>query len=521
MTDGSDPRVLRPDGRPLRVTFCPVNTAGVPWTGVQALRRRGVDARLVVFNRYHLHPEADRSLDLEGGLVHRQARQWRELARLLPQTDVFHFVFGLTLVPQSLQFPILRAFGKRSVFHYLGSDIRGKTPGQLAFGKKADGEIVGSYDAIRWVPEAAVIPPGIDIGSIVPTPAPPRDRPIVLHAPSSRERKGTAHVIEACAGLDVELEIVEGLHHAEAFQRYRNADIIVDQLNAGWYGLFAIECMALGKPVVTFLHDEAAARTEEAFGLPVPLINASADTLQERIRELVELGPEGRAGIGAASRAYVERVHDLERVTDQMLDLYAAIGEPDARRRRETVRAVAARAPLAPPSPQALEVDEPDLETGMPAPVLPPPVTPADATSGGLGKQLRRLGEHSAIYGIGGLVARLIAVLLLPVYTRYLTPADYGTIETLLALTTVMGLILRAGITSAFFRFYFDARTTPGACGCSAPRSGSRWAPPRSGWRSCSRSPTPCRACCSARTTRRTSYGHRAWRCGRRSTTSS
>ena len=50
----------------------------------------------------------------------------------------------------------------------------------------------------------------------------------------------------------------------------------------------------------------------------------------------------------------------------------------------------------------------------------------------------------------------MIAVLLLPVYTRYLSPEDYGKIETLLALTTIMGLILRAGITSAFFRFYFD-----------------------------------------------------------------
>lgn len=50
----------------------------------------------------------------------------------------------------------------------------------------------------------------------------------------------------------------------------------------------------------------------------------------------------------------------------------------------------------------------------------------------------------------------MIAVLLLPVYTRYLSPTDYGQIETLLALTTVMGLVLRAGITSAFFRFYFD-----------------------------------------------------------------
>ena len=78
------------------------------------------------------------------------------------------------------------------------------------------------------------------------------------------------------------------------------------------------------------------------------------------------------------------------------------------------------------------------------------------AAAPGLAQQLRRLGRHSAIYGIGGLVSRIIAVLLLPLYTRYLTPSDYGQIETLLALTTVMGLILRAGITSAFFRFYFD-----------------------------------------------------------------
>jgi O-antigen/teichoic acid export membrane protein len=74
-----------------------------------------------------------------------------------------------------------------------------------------------------------------------------------------------------------------------------------------------------------------------------------------------------------------------------------------------------------------------------------------------LGGQLGRLGRHSLIYGIGGLVSRIVAVLLLPVYTHYLTPADYGKIETLLALTTVLGIILRAGISSAFFRFYFDA----------------------------------------------------------------
>jgi O-antigen/teichoic acid export membrane protein len=79
-----------------------------------------------------------------------------------------------------------------------------------------------------------------------------------------------------------------------------------------------------------------------------------------------------------------------------------------------------------------------------------------------LGAQLKRLGRHSVIYGLGGLVSRIIAVLLLPLYTRYLTPADYGRVETLVALTTVLTIVLRAGISSAFFRFYFDATDDAG-----------------------------------------------------------
>ncbi len=291
---------------------------------MQALRRRGVDARLVVFNRYELHPEADWSLERHGGFLRRQATQWRALARLLPQTDVFHFVFGLTLVPQATQFPLLRLLGKKSVMHYLGSDIRGKTPQQLAYGKKAGAQIVGSYDAIRWVPEAEVIPPGIDLSRIVPVPPSERTRPVVLHAPSSRRRKGTEHVIAALQGLDAELEIVEGLRHDEAFERYRRADIVVDQLNAGWYGLFAIECMALGKPVLSYLHDEAVRRTAQAFDTDVPLVSANAETLRERLRPLVADAAERRR-LGAASRSYVERVHDLDRVTDRLLGVYARL----------------------------------------------------------------------------------------------------------------------------------------------------------------------------------------------------
>jgi O-antigen/teichoic acid export membrane protein len=76
-----------------------------------------------------------------------------------------------------------------------------------------------------------------------------------------------------------------------------------------------------------------------------------------------------------------------------------------------------------------------------------------------LGSELRRLARHSVVYGLGGLVSRILAILLLPLYTHYLTRSDYGAIETLIALTAVLVIVLRAGISSAFFRFYFDAKT--------------------------------------------------------------
>jgi glycosyltransferase involved in cell wall biosynthesis len=308
----------------LRVTHCPLNVAGIPWENVQALRRRGVDARLVVFERGRLHHEADWSLDRRGALPRRLVTQSVALARLLPRTDVFHFYFGLTLVPKSVQFPILRATRRKSVFHFVGSDIRGKTPAELAYGKRADAQIVGSYDAIRWVPEAHVVPPGLDLAPFTPRPPSDSPRPLVVHAPSNRAKKGTQHVIEACAQLPVELDLVEGVPHDEARARYACADIVVDQLGAGWHGVFAIEAMALGKPVLTYLKPDVVERSAQAFGLRIPIVAATADTLVETLRPLVE-SPALRREIGAASRAYVEQVHDSGRVAGRLLDIYAQL----------------------------------------------------------------------------------------------------------------------------------------------------------------------------------------------------
>ncbi|MBA3841777.1 MAG: oligosaccharide flippase family protein [Actinobacteria bacterium] len=72
--------------------------------------------------------------------------------------------------------------------------------------------------------------------------------------------------------------------------------------------------------------------------------------------------------------------------------------------------------------------------------------------------QIRRLARHSAIYGLGGILSRLLAVALLPLYTSYLGTKGFGKIEQVTALTAVLVIVLSAGISSAFFRFYFDSK---------------------------------------------------------------
>ena len=302
-----------------------MNFAGIGWTNVQALRRKGIDARLVVFNTQPAHPEADENLHLPRGPAwRRQAVQFRALAKLLPSTDVFHFYFGLTLVPKRIQFPILKAARKKSVFHFVGSDIRGKSPDELAYGRLAGAQIVGSYDAARWIPEADVVPPGIDLGAIAPVPPRVDGQLRIAHAALSRRRKGTELVVAACDELGLDLDVIENVRHDEVGPRLARADIVVDQLNSGWYGLFAIEAMAYGKPVVGYLHDEAVTRTAAAFGVEVPIVRTTKETLATDLRTLARSDEERRSR-GAAGRTYVERVHDADKMADRLIDIYSRL----------------------------------------------------------------------------------------------------------------------------------------------------------------------------------------------------
>ena len=72
--------------------------------------------------------------------------------------------------------------------------------------------------------------------------------------------------------------------------------------------------------------------------------------------------------------------------------------------------------------------------------------------------RLLSLGRQSLIYGLGPVVARFASLLLLPLYTHYLTPADYGQVETLTALVAVAVTIAQLGLVNALFRFALERR---------------------------------------------------------------
>ncbi|MGI9021479.1 MAG: lipopolysaccharide biosynthesis protein [Solirubrobacterales bacterium] len=74
---------------------------------------------------------------------------------------------------------------------------------------------------------------------------------------------------------------------------------------------------------------------------------------------------------------------------------------------------------------------------------------------------LRRLATTGAAYTASSIVSKLIAVVLLPIYTAYLTPADYGAAEVMLASVIAGSIVIRFGVIEAILRFYYLAGERP------------------------------------------------------------
>ncbi len=76
--------------------------------------------------------------------------------------------------------------------------------------------------------------------------------------------------------------------------------------------------------------------------------------------------------------------------------------------------------------------------------------------SGSVAKEAKVIVRHSFVYGLSNVLDKLVSFIMLPVYTRYLTPADYGIMELISMTTGIISLVVGMGLESAVIRFYFD-----------------------------------------------------------------
>jgi hypothetical protein len=323
----------------VRVLHSPVNVAGGPGAISAGLRELGVESTLLVFNERPFQRGYDVNLRLRdtskrGSIPFNLPKQLRALGWAVRNFDLFHFHAGLTLAPQRLTLPLLKARRKGIVFQSWGSDLRRRNASEVSYLRSAGAVIVGSCltrrlaPRGRW-PEYDVVPPALVLDDWLPSTTGPGESLRIAHAPSKRAVKGTEAVLAAVEslrsrGAPVELDLIEGVPNAEARLRYAAADVVVDQLRVGWYGMFAIESMALAKPVVVHLDEQAAAETEEAFGLELPLVRADESNLEDVLAGLVEVRAE-LPDLGRRSREYVERVHAHTAVAQRVLEIYERV----------------------------------------------------------------------------------------------------------------------------------------------------------------------------------------------------
>jgi O-antigen/teichoic acid export membrane protein len=68
----------------------------------------------------------------------------------------------------------------------------------------------------------------------------------------------------------------------------------------------------------------------------------------------------------------------------------------------------------------------------------------------------RDLIKHSGIYGLGQILSGLTSVVMLPVYTRYLTPTDYGVMAIVQLSMSILSIVLGTGTVRAVNRHHFE-----------------------------------------------------------------
>jgi hypothetical protein len=367
----------------MRVLHGPVNVGNQPWVLSRAERRLGALSDLVTRSETWLKYPADVTLSAaDAGFMETAMRstgygllnQW--------QYDVLHFYFGQTFL--SVGFPlskpglplsrksmlteilnrlttldlrVARALGKKLFMTLQGCDTRlaeeGNqrnawtmcAPGHCALYQRCVdvlddrrkyliSDVLPLFHRVFYLnPELGhIVPNGVFLpytsteleNCSVQLPS-IQGRPKIVHAPTNAGIKGTPMILEALKQLqsryDFELILVENRSHEEALELYRSADLAIDQILGGWYGGFAVEIMAMGKPVACYVRESDMKFVPEAMRRELPVFNVNPGNLIEDIAAMLDRRSEWQAW-GRASRRYVEKWHNPDLIAKAMLDAY-------------------------------------------------------------------------------------------------------------------------------------------------------------------------------------------------------
>lgn len=340
----------QPGESPLRILHAPRNIAGQAGDTVAALRRLGHEAELWETQRDPFGRPADRHLELDPGDARATVAAVLEAA---DRFDVVHFHFARSLVPSRgvlppfWDLPVLRGLGRRVFFTFHGSDVRidrlhrelnpwssdfvpaapvddDRTAKSVQVIRTyADRMFVVSVNYLAYVPDAEYLPRVIDLASWPEVAPRVRERPVIVHAPTRRSTKGTELLLPAldtlrAEGLEFDLRLLEGLPHQAVREAVAGADILVDNLVGGSYGIVSLEAMASSAVAVSNA-TEAVRRAHT----DSPVVHVDPGSARDVLRALIRDSGRRRT-LAEQGRPFVARTHDAGMVARRLVDAYRA-----------------------------------------------------------------------------------------------------------------------------------------------------------------------------------------------------
>jgi hypothetical protein len=191
---------------------------------------------------------------------------------------------------------------------------------------RCDRVFVLNPELAHYVPGATFLPyASVDVEAFEPAWPKTDGTAVIVHAPSDPSIKGSRYIIDAVERLKsrfpIEFIQVKGMPHDEAMKIYRKADLVIDQVLTGWYGGFAVEAMAMGKPVACYLRREDFKFIPGRMADELPLLNVNLSTLEDDLAIILTQRAQWPEW-GRKSREYVMRWHHPGRIADAMVDAY-------------------------------------------------------------------------------------------------------------------------------------------------------------------------------------------------------